>query len=90
MHGEELVEEMRGLHHQQDCLAQEADKAEKERDQIFNWIDDLVDQRAYVRDELWRLEQDLKSKREELEQLKVKASGLSKAVLVVTSSVPGL
>ena len=35
-HAEEMVAEMRGLQHQWDCLAQEAEKAKKEWDQISN------------------------------------------------------
>ena len=43
-----------------------------------------------MRDKLWRIEQDLKSKREELEQLKAEASGLRNTGPVVISSVSGL
>ena len=67
-----------GLHHWWDCLSQEAEKAEKE------W-----DQRSDVNDELWRLDQDLKRKKEELEQLKSKASGLDNDGPVVPSSISG-
>ena len=56
---------------------------------MFIWVSDLVDQRADVRDELWGMEQDLKSKREELEQLKVEASGLWNACPVVAPSISG-
>ena len=90
MQVEEMVDELRGQHHQWDCLAQEADKAEKQREWMSNWVSDLLDQRADVNDELWRLEQDLKRKREELEQLKLEASDLSNACLIVASSVWGL
>ena len=58
---------MKGLQLWWDCLAQEAEKAEKELEQMSNWVSDLLDQRADVKDELWRLDQDLKRKREELE-----------------------
>ena len=54
------------------------------------WVSDLLDQRVDAKGELWRLEQDLKSKREELEQLKVEASCLENTGLVVTCSVLGL
>ena len=57
---------------------------------MSNWVSNLLDQRTDVRNELWRLEQDLKSKREELEQLMLEASGLSNAGPVVTFSVAGL
>ena len=57
---------------------------------MSNWVSDLLDQREYVKDELWRLEQDLKRKSQELAQLKLEASGLGNAGLVVPSSVSGL
>ena len=41
MQAEEMVEEMKDLHHQQDHLAQEADKAEKEWERMWNWVHDL-------------------------------------------------
>ena len=70
-HVEEMVDEIRELfhHHKWNCLAQEAEKAEKEWEWMSNWVSDLLDQRADVKGELWRLEQDLNRKREELEQL---------------------
>ena len=43
---------MRGLQHWQDCLAQEAEKTEKEGDQISNWVCDPLDQRSDVKDEI--------------------------------------
>ena len=55
-----------------------------------NWTHDLLVQRANVRDELWRMEQDLKSKREELEQLEAEDPGLRNIGPVVTFSVSGL
>ena len=84
---EELVDEIRRLCHWQNCLSQEAGDTEKERDKMSNWVCDLFDQRADVRDDFWKLEHDLKSKRVELEQLKVEASGLSNTGPAVTSSV---
>ena len=68
---EEAVDGLWGLHHQQDCLAQEVEKVDKEWEQISNWVSDLLDQRADVRDEIWTLEQQLKTEKERLE-----ASGL--------------
>ena len=59
---EEMVHEMRDLCHQWDCLAQEEDKAEKEWERMSCWVSDLLDQRVDLKGELWRLEQDLKSK----------------------------
>ena len=50
----------------------------------------LLDQRVDVRCELERMEQDLKSKREELEQLRVEASHLRNTGTFITSSVSGL
>ena len=57
---------------------------------MSHWISDLWHQRMEVKNELWELEQDLKIKREEMEQLKLEASGLTNAGPVVTSSVSGL
>ena len=45
------------------CLAQEAEDAEKEREWMSNWVHDLMDQRYEIKAEIWRLEQDLKSKK---------------------------
>ena len=82
---------MQGLCHQQDCLAQVAGKAEKEWEKMCWQVQDL---RSVVRGELEQLEQDLKSKREELAQLETRkevleASGLSLASRV-SVSVPGM
>ena len=38
---------------------------------ISNWVTDLLDQWADVRDQIWQLEQDLNRKKEEMEQFKV-------------------
>ena len=89
MQAEEMVDELKEMYHQQDCLAQEEDKAEKEWERMSCWIIDLLDQMVDVKGELWRLDQDLRNKREELEQLKVEASGLGSTGPVVTSSVSG-
>ena len=75
--------------HQWDYLAQEAGKTEKEWEKMFRQVQDL---RSVVRGEIERLEQDLKSKKEELAQCEVrrevlKASGLA---LRVPASVPGM
>ena len=61
---EEMVDEMRTLHHKQDCLAQKTDQTETECKKVSNWVSDVLDQRVDVRCELERMEQDLKSKRE--------------------------
>ena len=37
-------------------LAQEAEDAEKQRDKMFNWVRDLMDQRHEVKVDIWRLE----------------------------------
>ena len=41
-------------------MAQEVEKAGKELEWISNWVRDFLDQRVDVRDEIWRMEQDLK------------------------------
>ena len=51
---EKMAEEMRELHHQLDCLVQDAEKAEKERDKMCNWVHGLMDQRHDVKSEIWR------------------------------------
>ena len=86
---EEMVEDMQDLCHQQDCMAQEAGKAEKEWEKMCRQVQDL---RLVLRGEIDKLEQDLKSKREELAQLEARrevlqASGLT---LRVPASVPGM
>ena len=63
---EEVVEDMQDLCHQQDHLAQEAGKAEKEWEKMCRQVQDL---RSVVRGEIAKLEQDLKSKKDELAQL---------------------
>ena len=74
-------------------MAQEAEDAEKERERMSNWVRDLMDQRYEIKAEIWRLEQDLNSKKEELAQLEarkkeLKASGLNNPI--AASSVSGL
>ena len=74
------------------CLVQEAEDAEKERTLMSNWMCDLMDQRHEIKAEIWRLEQDLNSKKEELAQLEARKKELEASGLkgpVVTSSVSG-
>ena len=70
-----------------DCLAQEAERAEKEQEQISNWVRDLLDQTAYLRNEIGKMEWELNQFKEKKEGLEV--SGLSHTGLVVASSVSG-
>ena len=42
MQAEEMVEELKYLHHQWDCLSQQADKAEKEWERLCNRVHDKV------------------------------------------------
>ena len=88
---EEMVEDMQDLCHQWDCLAQEAGKAEKEWEEMHRQVQDLS---SVLRSEIENLEQDLKSKKEELAQLEARkevleASGLS-LPSEVSVSVPGM
>ena len=83
--------DMKDLCHQWDCLAQEAEKAEKEWEKMCRQVQYA---RSVVRGELEKLEKDLKSKREELAQLEARkealeTSGLSLAPRV-PASVPGM
>ena len=75
------------------CLAQEAEDAEKEREWMSNWVHDLMDQRYEIKAEIWRLEQDLNSKKEELAQLEARKKELEASGLkgpIAASSVSGL
>ena len=86
---EEMLQDMKDLCHQQDCLAQEAGKAEKEWEKMCKQVQDL---RSVVRSELERLEQELQSKKDELAQLEARkeileASGFAPRVSVRT---PGM
>ena len=86
---EEVVEDMQDLCHQWDCLAQEAGKAEKEWEKMCRQVQDL---RSVLRGEIEKLEQDLKSKKDELAQLEARkemleASGFACGVSV---RVPGM
>ena len=89
----EVVAEIKRLHQKHICLAQEAEDAEKEREQMSNWVHDLMDQRYEIKAEMWRLEQDLNSKKEELapagsQKKELEASGLKGPI--AASSVSGL
>ena len=65
----EMLEDMKDLCHRWDCLAQEAGKAEKEWEKMCKQVQDL---RSVVRGELESLEQELKSKKDELAQLEAR------------------
>ena len=69
---------MQDLCHQWDCLVQEAGRAEKEWEKMCRQVQDL---RSVVRDEIEKLEQDLKSKREELPQCEARRGGWMPLVL---------
>ena len=86
---EEMLQDMKDLCHQQDCLAQEAGKAEKEWEKMCQQVQDL---RSVVRGELESLEQELQSKKDELAQLEARkemleASGFAPGISV---SAPGM
>ena len=70
----EVVAEIKRLHQKCISLAQEAEDAEKEREKnvLIGYVD-LMDQRYDdAKAEIWRLEQDLNSKKEELAQLEAR------------------
>ena len=84
---EEVVAEIKRLCQKHIHLVQEAEDAEKQRDKMFNC------QRHEVKADIWRLEQDLNDKKEELAQLEARKKELEVSGLkgpVVTSSVLGL
>ena len=90
---EEVVAEIKRLCQKHISLAQEAGDVEKEREQMSNWVRDLMDWRHEIKAEIWRLEQDLNSKKEELAQLEARKKELEASGLkgpIVTSSVSGL
>ena len=66
---EEMLQDMKDLCHQQDHLAQEAGRAEKEWEKMCQQVQDL---RSVVRGELESLEQELQSKKDELAQLEAR------------------
>ena len=70
---EEVEGDMQDLCHQWDCLAQEASKAEKEWEKMCRQVQDL---RSVVRVEIEKLEQGLKSKKDELAQLEARTEML--------------
>ena len=86
---EEMVEDMQDLCHQRDCLAQEAGKAEKEWEKMCRQVQDL---RSVVWGGIEKLEQDLKSKKEELAQVKTRKEMLESSGLAprVSVRVPGM
>ena len=89
----EVVAQIKRLHQMHICLAQEAEDAEKEREWMSNWVHDLVDQRYEIKADIWRLEQDLNSKKEELAQLEARKKELEASGLkgpIAASSVSGL
>ena len=89
---EELVDEMNRLHHRQNCLAQEAEDAEKEGDRMSNWVFDVKDQRADMESELCQVELEIRRKKEEMAQLEARKREWEASRLngpVVTSSVSG-
>ena len=89
----EVVAEIKRLHQKHICLAQEAEDAEKEREQMSNWVHDLMDQRYEIKAEIWSLEQDLNSKKEELAQQEARKKELEASGLkgpIAASSVSGL
>ena len=89
----EVVAEIKRLCQKPIHLAQEAEDAEKQRDRMCNWVLDLKDQKYDVQKEIWKLEQDLNGKKEELAQLEARKKELEASGLngpIVTPSVSGL
>ena len=87
---EEMLEDMKDLCHQRDHLAQEAAKAEKVWEKMCKQVQDL---RYVVRSELESLEQELKSKKDDLAQLEARkemleASGFAPGVSVRAPEIP--
>ena len=90
---EELVAETKKICKKLFHLAQEVEDAEKQRDRMCNCVLDLKDQKYDVQREIWKLEQDLNGKKEELAQLEARKKELEASGLkgpIVTPSVLGL
>ena len=83
----EIEEQIRGFCERWDWLAQEAEQAEKEQEKVSNWVRDLLDLRADLRDEIGRMELVLEELKEERDKIKWEASGLGGAGQVAASSV---
>ena len=79
---EEMLQDMKDLCHQWDCLTQEAGKAEKEWEKMCQQVQDL---RSVVRGELESLEQELQSKKDELAQHEAR-----KEMLEASGFAPGV
>ena len=85
--------EIKKMHKKHIHLAQEAEDAEKQRDRMCNWVLDLKDQKYDVQKEIWKLEQDLNGKKEELALLEAREKELEAFGLkgpILPSSVSGL
>ena len=82
---EEMVEDMQYLYHLWDCLAQEAGKAKKEWEKMCRQVQHM---RSVVRGELEKLEQDLKSKGEQLALLETRKEVLEASALSFAPRVP--
>ena len=91
---EQMARGIKQLCRWQDCLAQEAGKAEEEWERMCGQVHDLMDQRSDLQGEIYQLEQEPKRMKEELAQFKTRkkeleASGLS-LTQIILSSVSGL
>ena len=84
-----MLEDMKDLSHQWDHLAQEAGRAEKEWEKMCKQVQDL---RSVVRGELESLEQELKSKNDELTQLEARKEMLEASSFAPEVSIraPGM
>ena len=83
----QMTEGMKELCKWSDCLTQEAEETEKEKDRMANWVNDLMDQRPDLQGEIHQLEKEL-GQLEVRKKLKVSSLRLSSPVL--PSSVSGL
>ena len=71
----ELRDDILLLHSQYDKLNCKIHKAEQKLEHTDRWVTDLLDQRPELRNEIWRIEQDVKEK-EEKETLEASGPGL--------------
>ena len=93
MEMEEVVAEIKRLCQKHIHLAQEAEDTEKQWERMCNWVLNLKDQKYDVQKEIWKMEQDLNGKKEELAQLEARKKELEASSLkgpVVTSSISRL
>ena len=73
---EDIVGEIKMMHDNSNCLAQETEKAVKEGARMSNWVLYLKNEKYEVQKEMQKLEQKLKYMKEDLAQLEARKKSL--------------